>query len=201
MIGFNRRIERMLNKEEKVLKQAYIDEVVAESFGESMRKYFEKKIDRVVELHDGRMIAIEKPSIQTKFCFGYHDSRYDTDDYDRANGMANHAQKSEEYFIKENMDAFEGEAKRFTHPKRSEMIKSMVQYTGSPKNSRICCLHSLDRYCDIPNETDRDITAEDFEAVRKAYEATGNDFRKRLGTYLKRYGLSKVQSWTYWKDA
>ena len=77
----------------------------------------------------------------------------------------------------------------------------MVQYTGSPKNSRICCLHSLDRYCDIPNETDRDITAEDFEAVRKAYEATGNDFRKRLGTYLKRYGLSKVQSWTYWKDA
>ena len=61
-----------LTKEQKALKAAYIDLVVAESFGENMRKYFNSSIDRVVELHDGRMIAIEKPRIHKEFCFGYH---------------------------------------------------------------------------------------------------------------------------------
>ena len=54
-----------------------------------------KKANHIVELENGDIVVIEKPTIKKDFCFGYSDSRYDTEDYDRANEMAAHARTSE----------------------------------------------------------------------------------------------------------
>ena len=45
------------------------------------------------------------------------------------------------------------------------------------------------------------IGSEDVEKIIIAYEDVRSRFAKRLDTYLKRYGLSKVRSWSYWLDA
>ena len=72
-----------------------------------MVDYCAKKVDQLVPLDNGMFIEIEKQEIEKRFCFGYSDSPYDTEDYDRANKMAEHARTSEQYFIEENMQAFQ----------------------------------------------------------------------------------------------
>ena len=63
-----------------------IDEVF--DHDKHMVDYCAKKIDQLVPLDNGMFIEIEKQSIKKDFCFGYSDSPYDTEDYDRANRMA-----------------------------------------------------------------------------------------------------------------
>lgn len=72
-----------------------------------MVDYCVKKVDQLVPLDNGMFIEIEKKSIEKDFCFGYSDSPYDTEDYDRANRMASHARTSEDYFIRKNMESFQ----------------------------------------------------------------------------------------------
>lgn len=80
----------MLTAKEKELKQRYIDIVMEESWknDSSMRKYYEKKIDRVVETEKGYLIAINKENIEKDFCFGYRLSSHDTEEYDKAQDAA-----------------------------------------------------------------------------------------------------------------
>ena len=46
----------------------------------------------------------------------------------------------------------------------------------------------------------RDITLEEKKTMLKMVEAATERFRKRLNVYLKRYGLSKINSWSYLSD-
>ena len=46
----------------------------------------------------------------------------------------------------------------------------------------------------IATDTERSLYLAELVRVRKA-------FRKRLDTYLKRYGVSKLHTWSYWADA
>ena len=41
---------------------------------------------------------------------------------------------------------------------------------------------------------------EDREKLREAYRTERGEFAARLDAYLKRYGLSKVETWTYWLE-
>ena len=46
-----------------------------------------------------------------------------------------------------------------------------------------------------------ELTESERAAVIAAYETELNKLNKRLDNYLKRYGLSKLKTWTYWQDA
>ena len=143
------------------------------------------------------MIALEKPSIKKHFCFGYSDNRYDTEDYDCANDMAAHAAKSEEYFMAENLKQVD------------EWIESLedsgyraytrVMYYKAPKDSVIRSLvfehawQKPDEGFEILSDADRAGLIEEFKELRK-------DFEKRLRSYLKRYGMAHVKTWSYWRD-
>lgn len=191
-----------LTKEQKALKAAYIDEVIAESFNESFRKYFNQSIDRVVELHDGRMLAIEKPSIHKEFCFGYHTS-FPGDNYEEASDMANYASRSENYFIRENMRQINDRIEDLNRSRSRWTPKSAIQYNSAKAESRVCYLKWYDAFDEREwerKDSDRDMTEEDMKKIMTAYMETKADFEKRLATYLKRYGMEHVRTWTYWAD-
>ena len=38
------------------------------------------------------------------------------------------------------------------------------------------------------------------EIIREAFETEIAKFEKRLDAYLKKYGTSKLRTWTYWQD-
>ena len=44
-------------------------------------------------------------------------------------------------------------------------------------------------------------TQEEIDAILTAYKEAAADHEKKVRSYLKRYGTSKVNAWTYWRDA
>lgn len=193
-----------MKKHEKELKQQYIDITMEESWhnDSGMRKHFEKSIDRVVKTEKGYLIALDKPSIEKDFCFGYSDSRYDMKDYERANDMAHHARTSEEYFIGENMKQIDSKIESLK--KKAFKLYTGVKFCDAPEDSVIhyyTLIHEFDAETGNYREGLEPLEESDRELLIETYEEMKKDFAKRLQTYLKRYGLSKVNAWSYWKDA
>ncbi len=190
---------------QKELKQRYAEILAADVWhnDQKMVDYCVKKAGYIVELEDGSILAIEKPSIEKNFCFGYSDSRYDTEDYDRANAMADHASNSTEYFIEQNMkdineqiDSLEGKGWKASR----WIYKIRIPYSGQPEDSKLKALHVFQSW-DENAEKYPTLEGENLRRVIEGYKAVRADFEKRLQTYLKRYGMSQVRSWSYWQDA
>ena len=156
-----------------------------------------KECAHIVELHNG-ILTISKPRIEKDFCFGYSDSSISTADYDRANAMVSHARNSREYFMRENLRNLNS----ILNSLRDESCKAYTdaQYTRTESDPLL--RHLVFReYWQAPYEGLEEITAEDRAALVDGYEQVKAAFVKRLETYLKRYGLSKVNAWSYWRDA
>ena len=46
----------------------------------------------------------------------------------------------------------------------------------------------------------RELTKEEIQEILEVYKKQKENFMKRLNTYLKKYGLSKLHTWTYLVD-
>lgn len=179
------------------LKAEYLDILARDVWPNDtkMIEFERRQIARIVRLECGGMVALEKPHIETNFCFGYSDSAYDTEDYDRANAMVGHALTHEEYFISENMRKIGEKIADLKEPG----IYSRNGYCTTPKAHVIRALE-WPRYGEELPEGAQPITEKDRAALIEAWEKVGTDFRRRLDSYLKRYGMSKVNAWSYWRD-
>lgn len=214
-------ITKEMKKRQKELSDIYrenLDKYVWEG-DKHMTDFCVKGVEWFVELPNGMIIPFEKHHIETRFCFGYSLSRYDSESFDNANEMARHAQESVTYFVRQNMKCYEwGEDAlfgkgRFEYTWREPYLR--VQYTGLPKDSNIRCLSfasggiygyekymnkkgqfvEIDRFIDyVPNDEEREIIAHGYAIAKQLHY-------KKVMAYLKRYGLSKVDTWTYWQDA
>lgn len=181
----------------KELIKQYIDEVVAEIWEnkESWRDYYKKRIDDVVEIQ-GKLIALKKPGIETDFYFG--ESGYD---YNEKQMEAAEARKSEDFFINENLSQIDGD-KWLKKENYSHYIG--IKYSRAPETTRIYEIYSVP-FCDVysgrfDTAGKLELSNDDINILVNAYEKQKIRFKKRLKTYLKRYGLSKVSCSTYWAD-
>lgn len=191
-------------KTQKELKEMYKNILKNEIWdSERMVNYCLKEADYIVELENGDIVTIDKPRIEKDFCFGYSDSRYDTEDYDRANDMAHHAKTNEDYFMKENLKEINRMIDKLEGKERSNYkFYIRIPYTGQPDNSKLKSIQQLDNYYDANKIKECQILeGENLKRVIEGYKVVKANFEKRLKTYLKRYGLSKVRSWSYWRDA
>ena len=184
--------------EQAARKEAYLAILARDVYPKSARmvEHERKQIARIVILESGGMVAIDKPRMETHFCFGYRDSAVDSTDYDRANAMAEHAAKSEEYFLAKNMQKIEHKLAELQEPG----IYSRNTYCATPAGHVLRTLAWPYRDEPLPPGA-QPITEKDRAALIEAWQIVGADFRRRLDTYLKRYGLSKIHSWSYWLDA
>lgn len=192
----------MVMKTQKELKQRYAEILAADVWrnDQKMVDFCVKEAGRIVELENGDIIAIKKPSIQKSFCFGYSDSRYDNEDYNRAENMAAHAKKNTEYFLEQNLhDINQMIAKLEGADDRIE-FRIRTKYYGQPENSPFKCIEQYFRW-DEKGQKYPVLEGENLQRVIEGYKIVKADFEKRLNTYLKRYGLSKVKTWSYWQDA
>lgn len=198
-----KRIEQQDEEEQKKLKEEYFTMLFAESWQDKkMQDYFRKKIARVIKLENDNFIAIEKENIQTSFCFGYSLSRYDSKDYDNANDMVNYAYTNEQYFINENLQIFD----RKLEDLKNYNLFLIRNYNNAPKDSKCKALvFKSDWQVMNFSEQDKDeltpVSEQDKQKIIKAYEIERDNFEKRVKTYLKKYGLSKIRAWSYWQDA
>lgn len=185
---------------QQALKEEYKNHLSAIRGG-SMLDYCLSQIDVLAKTSDGYIIELEKEGIEKHFCFGYSLSSHDSESFDNANRCADMAKKSEEYFIEENL----------------KKIKQCIKFYSDKEND----LYFVDKYYDQKTNVlksvigfrpydDRNIygnlekievSDEDRELIVAAYQEQLKKQEKKVRTYLKRFGLSKVRTWSYWQDA
>lgn len=185
-----------------------------------MVDYCANKAAEVAHLPGGELVVIDKEGIKKDFCFG--ESGYDADE---AAASAAHARSSEDYFKSRNMEHFDSLIAEISNSTTGEGYMRMVIYTNGAYFSQPddCNLHSIGfarltdiidacggscRLDELPGkpltvrfQPCRIATREEHEIILSAYDAARAAHEKRVNTYLKRYGLSQVHSWTYWRDA
>lgn len=168
---------------------------------EKMVDYCTKQTVAYAVIRD-KIIPVDSVSIQKNFCFGYSDSKYNTDDFDRANAMAARAAKDVNYFLRANY-RHAGYGYRICQINNNRTIAYMMpHYTGQDEDCKIYCINFVsvwDRNR-IP-EGAIELTKEDLINYKKALVDAIKQFTKRLNTYLKKFGMSKVNTWSYWQDA
>lgn len=197
---------------QKELKQVYREELKKAWSSPDMVEFCTKQAAFIIE-HNDHLYRIDKPRIVTSFCFGHGYCGITTqEDEDRAGDMAHHARTSQEYFIAENLSGL-NEALDDLHKIREEMGYNWAE-GSAPRlmvaigphyysQSADCRLNSFSvvrswDYHDASRPLCWDV---DFiDKLIAGYEQVTADFTKRLNTYLKRYGLSKVRSWSFLSD-
>lgn len=167
-----------------------------------MHEFCMKNTSAVVILSQGEVFAVDRPHIETSFCFGHGFCGITTEeDEERANRMADKAERDQDYFFEENMrrTGFDYQIDELSREGNEVLIRHayidhsnrIVSFTaGAPWN--------VEQYKD--DAFIRVATDKDRKAIIRALEEAKDEFAKRLMTYLKRYGLSKVRSWTYLSD-
>lgn len=214
----------MLTKEQKAkLYEIYSRDVWHGN--DKMTSYCTNKAAQLIEFKNGDCIDIEKQSIEKRFCFG--ESGYDAED---AAHMAHTARTSESYFKRENMRKFrswlESIREQYEMHEESHSLPRHVlaiaenRYIGQPESSPLKGLkffrgwEVLEAFGgsafvkDLPGahfekrgSKYRIPTLEELDAIREGYEAAAKEHEKKVDTYLKKYGLQHVESWTYWREA
>lgn len=182
---------------------------------QSMQEYCMSTVDEIITLENGMFFILEKQKIVTDFCFGYSLSRYDSEDYDRANRCVDKALEDQERFVRENLRHYENLLSSLRDDSFVPVLRNRYDVRESTD------LKSLDfiRYWSweliLRQQDAREAEAEDRPKNPVYYVLTESDIaraveavekimarhEKKVRAYLKRYGLSKIRAWSYWRDA
>ena len=166
-----------------------IDAIKKDWSSERMIKHCISRLSNDCTLSNGHIVTFEKPYIKTSFCYGYSLSSTDSESYDRAGELAYNAQKdvlknSEKVYY--NLDHYGFINVKTLHNEHDE-CRLRCQYGTQSEMYKQYIQFEL-------NDKDKQLIMEKLaEELQK--------FVKRLNTYLKKYGLSCVNSWSYWQDA
>lgn len=177
----------------------YLTEVNEKVWSNSKRMQdYEKQIcSDVFKSEGGNLIMFRKPSIRKSFCFGHGFCGISTEEETRnAFDNAEIARTDENYFIKRNLEDFESDLQEL---EKTEKVYLIPSYKGTKIAYYITddCWRvksgAMDDVIEVLNDAD-------VEKLKQTILSEKSKFVKRLNTYLKRYGLSKVHSWTYLVD-
>ena len=174
-----------------------------------MIEYCTKKAQEVIKIGKGFFI-IEKPRIETSFCFGHGYCGISTREQEQdAFDMADYAQSNGKYFFNKNMEGLRRRIKAFSElgPNSKVLYKNNSSYytvelckTDRPYQDKEGKWHDMTSCYFSGDKYDGYLNQEEIKSVLEAHKRVAASFEKRLKTYLKRYGTSKLRTWTYLVD-
>ena len=183
-----------------------------------MMDYCMKKIDVIVPLENGGIIVLDKPSIETQFCYGYGYCGMSTEEEIDGASRCAAAIREEDNFKEENLRDLNEHIETIKHLKKRE-FSNMKEFTWwVDRDYNLTALVLQNSYEDTPGlynygfaSWDRleylrgkgrafNPTEKDIENIIAGLEEQKRRFEKRLNTYLKKYGTSKLHTWTYLRD-
>lgn len=137
------------------------------------------------------VLTIEKPRIENRFCFD------DETEMDLYRYLHSKEERLAQYFKEKNLGGLDAKIK-YLSDKESPIFIVTNKYDNSV--SLATAQYSYD-YNDAIRSGRREITKEERRAALSAYRSVRAAFEKRIDAYLKRYGVSKLHTWTYWANA
>lgn len=186
-----------------------LEKELAKVWNEKMKNYCLKETAYIIELSDGSILTIEKPRIKKDFCFGYGMYlRSDDEEEAAADRMAEVARTNEDYFINENLAPLNEKIERLKKP--NKRVYTYLHYIDETEGDLLKSYIITKDWETPDNEFDnrifyglrdiKELSEDDINLILQGLEEVKKKFIKRLETYLKKYGLSKVNSWSYLRD-
>ena len=165
-------------------------------------KYWKKEAGVVVRLTNGGYFCVEKSRIETRFCFGYS-TDYTGHEHSDAEATRAAFAKSGEAFKNANLEALNETIEGLERGKNSNGTRSpyltRVSYYGEDRPLNVWQINWAYRW-EMAEKGIKELDGEDKQIILGALRAERTNFEKRLDTYLKKYGTSKLHTWTYWRD-
>lgn len=174
-------------------------------------KSYESKNYEYALNFDNNFLCFDKPDIETSFCFGYGLNGVSSqEDYEGAREQEKNMETNQQAFINANLEDLNKSIKDL-----QDFIDNFFDNKNTCFSSRynkiFICKNSYNHLAflawswDYDNIRDkemiiREATKEDLLLIIEVYKQQIENFKKRLNTYLKRYGLSKLRTWTYLVD-
>lgn len=152
--------------------------------------YMRKEHISVMMTEDGLLIPFDKLRIETSFCTGYGYGN----DYDEAHKIAEIKRTSQDYFKSSNLEGVEREIKS---AKEADKLYLLTQYYFGGVISYVLTDRYFMEYPFDRKKIIREMTPAEKKEYIKHLEFQKENLSKRVDTYLKKYGMSKVRSWTY----
>lgn len=148
-------------------------------------KYYEKKTLCVKTLPNGDVIAFDKPSVETRFCYSFDEVGY-PESIDDSNNMCHTVSSDYDVFLAENLKWLKRDLEnlekmyRPVYLNRLDKEENVVLYSG------------------YQNGTDgRMASPDDIAVIKSGIQEQIDYLTKRCAAYWKRYGGSKLHTWTY----
>ena len=164
---------------------------------EEMIQYNLKKTSGIVELKNGSLFLFEKPEIKTRFCFGYGQNGISTDEeFENASNMSIEARKKNN-FVRANLEIFD----YYENLLEKDELYAVNRYGDKEtKLKKIFCGDYIREYPFEKSKCQFQLSKEDVDILKKELQEQKKKFVKRLETYWKKFGSSKLQTWTYLVD-
>lgn len=170
---------------------------------ESTVKYYESETLCAVRLTGGELIRIEKPRIKTDFCFGYGQNGVSTEEDYRDAESARQQSRTFDYFLAENLEGLKKDLKALEEGKL-KVWEFGTEYTRSVivRETYTPGLAETDWRPDYSEKrpTERNLTLADLRILARGKRAQIANLEKRCRAYWKRFGSSKLHTWTYLED-
>lgn len=178
----------------------------AENGSKEWLDYWLKKTSALMMTDCGIILTFEKKKIKVDFCWSDEGS-----DYEEYKRLHSNEEAMREYFVRANLKWYD------------EKIEELSSRKNSWGNPLIAVLYERSTYTygkcgwaeTMRMTSDYDFKYEQKDSRVSVYQMTENDcakalsvlrderakFEKRLHAYLKRYGISKLNTWTYLAEA
>ena len=157
----------------------------AQTLTEYRAEYVRKQYVGAVKVHGG-VYLLPKYSIEVQFC--WHD---EGEQYEEYKHITSDEDRLKKYFLRENLDKCDRNLNMLTS--EYEVVLTLSESFNEIRLKQIMGWNRIE-------ENDIRMTQEDKQIIREALMWCRGLFEKRLNTYLKRYGTSKLHTWTYWAD-
>lgn len=155
---------------------------------EKMVDYCINKIALFLKTEDGYFYILEKEKINTKFWI----SEGSTRDIKDALNICKEIKTKEDFFIEDNLSKINSLINTIKNNKNN------LFFAERYRNSKIVSI-TTNKY-NIFNKENRKLTTEEEAEALKLCEKYKELQTKKINSYLKRYGLSKIQANTFWID-
>ena len=216
-------------KEEFINLKCKVEDYKTVEKYEHWKKYYNKSIENVFKISDTEYYPLDKPYIKTSFCFGYGYCLQSTEEESNsAFECSRQAREDVTFFINENLEDINHKIAVIEYyllpvedwKAREDYFNTCynnntMRYGEQMNTPYICSFYEdmrgvevkLSYFNEIRDENIisqpyvlRKATHEELEIIHENLIQFRLRLIKRLNTYLKKYGLNHITSWTYLRD-
>ena len=187
---------------QKKLAETY-KAALLEFWDEHMASWSVKQAAYFIPIDNGNgLIVIDKHHIEKEFWSGYSDIGQGMSFEENNKYMDAVRSDIERFFINSNLSSIDSaieHLKEIIDGGTNFRIVHRPHYCTQPASSCLRC-YEIYRYWDSVPAESKDMNIEDVKLILSAYKLYREDFKKKLFTYLKKYGSKHIHMHSYWID-